>query len=240
MLKKERQNSILDIVKSRKYCTVQFLAKQLFVAPITIRRDLTEMEFAGLITRCYGGATVPQYENREIPFEIRNRSNFSTKEKLAKKASQLINDGDVVFLDASSTVSHITEYLTAEQNVTIITNSTLIFEKLKEKHIRCYLTGGMPVENSYALVGSIAEQTLSGLYANICFFSAQGIDENGIVSDQSESESTLRKLMIEHSRKKYFLFDGSKYRKRFAFKICAAQNLSGVITELNDISFECK
>ena len=240
MLKKERQNSILDIVKARKYCTVQFLAKQLFVAPITIRRDLTEMELAGLITRCYGGVTVPEHENREIPFEIRNKNNYSTKEKLAKKASRLISDGDVVFLDASSTVSHITEYLTAEQNVTVITNSTLIFEKLKEKHIRCYLTGGMPVENSYALVGSIAEQALSGLYANICFFSAQGIDENGIVSDQSESESALRKLMIEHARKNYFLFDGSKYRKRFAFKICAAQNLSGVITELNDISFECK
>ena len=87
MLKKERQNNIFDIIKERKYCTVNFLSKQLFVAPITIRRDLTEMEFAGLITRCYGGATVPEYENREVPFEIRNKSNFSTKEKIAKKAS---------------------------------------------------------------------------------------------------------------------------------------------------------
>lgn len=238
MLKLERQNSILEIVKARKYCTVQFLSRELYVAPITVRRDLTEMESAGLITRCFGGATVPEYENREVPFEVRNKNNFSVKEKLAQRASTLINEGDVVFLDASSTVSHITEYLSPEQNITVITNSTLISEKLKGKRIRCYLTGGMPVENSHALVGSIAEQTLAGLYANICFFSAQGIDENGFISDHSELESALRKRMISNSQKQYFLFDGSKYKKRFAFKICSVKELSGIITDLQDASFE--
>lgn len=240
MFKKERQDNILNIIRSRKYCTVEYLSKQLFVAPITVRRDLTEMEAMGLITRCYGGATVPEYENREIPFEIRNKSNFSAKETLAKKAAKCITDGDVVFLDASSTVSHITKYISEEQNITVITNSTFVAEKLKEKHILCYLTGGRPVENSYALVGSIAEQTLSGLYANICFFSAQGIDENGIISDQSESESALRKIMIKNAQKQYFLFDSSKYSKRFAFAICTAQEISGIITDLDDISFKIR
>lgn len=238
MIKKERQDRILNIVKSRKYCTVEFLSKQLFVAPITIRRDLIQMESAGLITRCYGGATVPEHENREVPFEIRNKNNYIIKEKLAKRASKLICSGDVVFLDASSTVSHITEYLTPEQDLTVITNSTLIAEKLKEKHIRCYLTGGMLIENSHALVGRIAEQALQGLYANICFFSAQGIDENGTVSDQSEAESSLRCLMINNSKKQYFLFDSSKYNKRFAFKICDAKDISDVITDINDLSFK--
>ena len=238
MLKKERQNTILEIIKFRKYCTVNFLSEKLFVAPITIRRDLTEMESVGLVVRCYGGATIPEYENREVPFEVRDKNNFNIKENLAKRAARLIKTGDIVFLDASSTVSHITEQLGTEQNLTVITNSTLVAEKLREKHIRCYLTGGMPVENSHALVGSIAEQSLSGLYANLCFFSAQGIDENGIISDQSEAESSLRRLMIENSQKQYFIFDGSKYNKRFAFKICTTQELSGVITDLKDISFK--
>ena len=237
MLKKERQDRVLELIKSRKYCTVNFLSGQLFVAPITIRRDLYEMESAGLITRCYGGATIPEYENREVPFEIRNKSNFSVKERLAKKAAKHIRTGDVVFLDASSTVSHIVEHLSAEQKITVVTNSTLVAEKLKEKRVRCYLTGGMPVETSHALVGSIAEQTVAGLYANVCFFSAQGIDENGVISDQSESETALRKLMIENSKKQYFLFDGSKYGKRFAFTVCNARTVTDVITDLPDVAF---
>lgn len=237
MIKKERQNNILNIIKDRKYCTVNYLSKQLFVAPITIRRDLTEMELTGLITRCYGGATIPEHENREIPFEVRNKNNFSVKEKLAQRAAEQICTGDVVFLDASSTVSHVTEYLSAEQNLTVITNSTFVADKLKRKHIRCYLTGGMPVENSHALIGSIAEQTVAGLYANICFFSAQGIDSDGTISDQSEAETSLRKLMIKNSKKQCFLFDGSKYNKRFAFKICSSQDISDIITDLRNVSF---
>ncbi len=238
MIKKERQDAILKIIKDRKYCTINYLSKQLFVAPITIRRDLTEMETAGVVTRCYGGATIPEHENREVPFEIRNKNNSSVKEKLAKKASKLITNGDVVFLDASSTVSHMTKYISEEQNLTVITNSTLIAEKLKGKHIICYLTGGRPVENSYSLVGSIAEKTVSDLYANICFFSAQGIDENGMISDQSESESSLRRLMLKNSKKQFFLFDGSKYNKRFAFRICTTQDISGIITDLDDMHFK--
>ncbi len=238
MIKIERQETILKIIRERKYCTVNYLSKQLFVAPITVRRDLTEMEEAGLVARCFGGATIPEYENREVPFEIRNKSNASIKEKLAKKAAKLITNGDVVFLDASSTVSHITKFISEEQNLTVITNSTLIAEKLKEKHIICYLSGGRPVENSYALVGSIAEKTVSDLYANICFFSAQGIDKDGVISDQSEVESSLRRLMLKNSKKQYFVFDGSKYNKRFAFKVCAAQEISDIITDLDDISFK--
>ncbi len=238
MLKKERQEQILNIIKMRKYCTVIFLSNQLFVAPITIRRDLAEMESAGLIMRCYGGATIPEYENREIPFEVRNKNNFSIKEDLSKRAVKLISTGDVVFLDASSTVSHIIEFLSPRQNLTVITNSMFVAEKAKEKQIRCYLTGGMPIENSYALVGSIAEQSIAGLYANICFFSAQGIDAEGVISDQSEAETALRKLMIKNSQKQYFLFDSSKYSKRLAFSVCSAKEISGVITDLNGITFE--
>lgn len=237
MIKKERQDAIFKIVRERKYCTVNYLSKQLFVAPITIRRDLKEMETAGLVVRCYGGATVPEHENREVPFELRSKSNAPIKETLAKKAAMLITDGDVVFLDASSTVSHLTKYLSEDMNITVITNSTLVAEKLKEKRITCYLTGGMSVENSYALVGSLAEKAVAELYANICFFSAQGIDADGVISDQSELESALRRLMVKNSKKQYFLFDGSKYKKRFAFKICTAQDISSTITDLEDLPF---
>lgn len=237
MLKKERQNAMLEMLKERKYCSVRFLSKQLYVAPMTVRRDLSQLESEGLLTRCYGGAAIPDYENREVPFELRNKSNLPVKEKLAKRAAALIHNGDVVFLDASSTVNLITEHLSPEQNLTVITNSTLVAQRLKEKHIRCYLTGGMPVENSYALVGSIAEKCLADLHANICFFSAQGIDETGCISDQSEAETALRRLFIQNSGKQYFLFDGSKYGKRFAFKICSASDITGVITDRTDISF---
>lgn len=237
MLKKERKELIYQTIKERKYCTVSYLAKKFFVAPITVRRDLCEMEEAGLVLRCYGGASVPEHQNRDVPFELRNRSNFSAKEALAKKAASLVSSGDVLFLDSSSTVSHIVEHLSSKQNITIVTNSTLIAEKAREKHIRCYLSGGKTTENSYALTGEIAIKTLSDFYANICFFSSQAIDQNGIITDQSERETAIRQVMIKNSAKQFFIFDSSKFSKRQTFKLCSTDDISGVITDLENCPF---
>lgn len=235
MLKKERQNTIMEILKERNFCTVRYLSDRLYAAPITIRRDLETLEKAGLVERCYGGVGLPSHENREVPFEVRNRSNFSAKEAIAKQAVSYVHNGDVVFMDASSTVSHMIEYLTPEQNLTVITNSILVAEKMQEKRIRVYLTGGMPVENSHALVGSIAEQTVTGIFANVCFFSAQGVDADGNVSDQSEAETALRRRMLANSQKQVFLFDSSKYEKRFAFRLCNLSEITAAVTDQPEV-----
>lgn len=230
MLTSERQNQILEMIQTKKYCTVDFLAKHFFVAPITIRRDLTCLEAAGLVKRCHGGASLPEHQNREVPYDLRARTNPSVKAELGRRAAALLKAGDTVFMDASSTVRHIVDYIYPEQNLTIITNSMKVMEKLTEKHIRCYLTGGMLLENSFALVGKVAEKTLTDLYADICFFSSQGITEDGIVTDFSEAETSLRHLMIRNSRHRVFLFDDSKLGKRFLFKVCDTSEVDDFIT----------
>ncbi len=239
MIKTERQNKILEILESKKYCTVEFLAKYLYVAPITIRRDLTSLEAEGLLIRCYGGASLPEYQNREVPFDLRDRTNSSVKAELGKRAAALLQDGDTVFMDASSTVRHIIDYITPEQNLTIITNSIKALDKLKEKHIRCYLTGGMLLENSFALIGNIAEKTVSELYADVCFFSTQGITQEGLITDYSEAETRLRCLMMEHAKRRVYMFDSSKLGKRFLLKVCEAGDIDDFVTDA-EIEFATK
>lgn len=231
MLKKERQDQILQILNEKRYCTVSYLAKKLYVANITVRRDLEEMEKTGLLQRCHGGAALQDYENREVPFEVRDKENHSAKDTIAKKAVKLIHDGDTVFLDASSTASHLLNYIDGDRNLTIITNSIYNLEKLRGRGIRCYLTGGALLENSHALVGKLAEETVSSLYADICFFSSQGITEEGVITDFSEDETRLRKLMIANAGKSVFLYDHSKIGKRFLFKVCDADSLYATITD---------
>lgn len=230
MLKNERQDQILKYLTEKQYATVSFLAGKLYVAPITIRRDLEEMEQAGLLKRCHGGASALEYQNREVPFELREKTNASAKDQIAQKAVGLLREGDTVFLDASSTAAHLTDYITPEQNLTIITNSVHVLEKLRGRRIRCYLTGGMLLENSHALVGNLAEETVRSMYADICFFSSQGITEDGVITDFSEDETRLRRCMIQNARKSVFLYDQTKLGKRFLFRLCAVDTLYAAIT----------
>jgi DeoR family lactose phosphotransferase system repressor len=232
LIKKERQDAILSTLNRKQFCSVSELAKQLYVAPITVRRDLMEMEASGLLKRCHGGASVVDYANREVPYELRSRENASAKARIAKKAVHLIHHGDTVFLDASTTVAHMADYIDAQLELTIITNSIRVLEKLRGKGMRCYLTGGMLLENSSALVGRIAEDAVSALYADICFFSSQGITDEGIITDFSEDETRLRKCMLANAKKKIFLYDQSKLGKQFLFKVCSQDELTAVITDL--------
>ena len=231
MFKSERQSHILQILEEKRFCTVKFLADHLYVAPITIRRDLMEMENAGLLKRSHGGAAIQDHKNREVPFAVRDRENTEAKNKIAKLAACLIKDGNTVFMDASSTVGHLANYLEPEQNLTIITNSIRMLDKLKGKKIKCYLTGGMLLENSHALVGTLAESSVSSLYADICFFSSQGISEDGVITDFSEDETRLRKCMIKHAKKSVFLADKSKFGKTFMFRVCHTDDIYQVISD---------
>ena len=231
MLKKERQKLIMEKLEERKFCTVGYLAKELYFAPVTIRRDLAEMEKKGLLSRCHGGAAIDDSQNRTIPFEVREKSNSGVKAELGKRAARLINHGDVVFLDASSTVAHITDHIFADQNLTVITNSIKILDRLRGKNVKCYLTGGKLLENSYALVGCLAENTIATLYADIFFFSSQGITEDGIITDYADDETTLRRLMIRNSAKSVFVCDKSKLGNRYLFKVADASELYAVIAD---------
>lgn len=231
MIKHERQAQILQVLREKHYCTVSYLASTLYVSNITIRRDLDQMERNGLVQRCHGGVMLPEHQNREVPFAVRDKENSTAKDVIARKAVKLIHDGDTVFLDASSTVSHLLDHIDADRNLTIITNSIYNLEKLRGKGIRCYLTGGALLENSHALVGKLAEETINSLYADICFFSSQGISEDGIVTDFSEDETRLRRLMIANAGKSVFLYDHSKIGKRFLFKVCEAEQLYSTITD---------
>lgn len=230
MIKMERQEKILHLLNEKRYATVSDLAKTLYVANITVRRDLEEMEHSGLLQRCHGGAMLLEHENREVPFAVRDKENSLAKNQIARKAAELIHDGDTVFLDASSTASHIVDHIDGKKNLTIITNSIHVMEKLRGRDVRCYLTGGVLLENSHALVGRIAEETISTLYADICFFSSQGVTEEGIVTDFSEEETRLRKCMIKNAKKSIFLYDRSKLGKRFLFTVCQLELLAGSIT----------
>ncbi len=237
MIQNERLNKILDLLEKEKFCTTESLAKRLYVVPITIRRDLKLLEQDGLITRCHGGASIMTHDNRNVPYIVRENSNNHVKLGLAKEAVKYIHTGDTVLLDASSTASFIAERLPTDRNLTVITNSIKVCEILSNKSVKTYCIGGRLVENSYAFVGSVAEEALSGMSANVLFFSSQGISEKGVISDFSEEETQLRRRMLACAERKYFVCDSSKIGKEFLFHVCSFQDIDGIICD-KELCFE--
>ena len=231
MIGYERQQKILEYLDGRKSATIRELATALYTSEASIRRDIQALEASGFVNKIYGGVILSKYQNTVVPMGLRDGDHSTVKEELAKRAAQMIKDGDTVILDASSTVRRIVKYMGHLRNVKIITHNLSIISECEYPDVRLYCTGGTYSPHNHAFIGPSAENYLRGISADILFFSSQGITEDGIISDVSEEESAIRRVMIEHSKKRYFLCDSSKLGVQKMFKLCHKDDLTGVICD---------
>ena len=227
----ERQEQIVEILEKRKSISVTKLAQLLYVSQPTVRRDLGVLEQQGKVQRTHGGVVLRKASDLEIPLMFREDQNNPAKKRIAEKAAKHINDGDVIFLDASSTASHLVPYLEKFNDIIVVTNSPKTSMLLGERNIKNYCTGGLLLMHSVAYVGNEAERFVSGINADVLFFSSRGYTENGIITDSSEQEVAMKKAMLKNAEKSFYLCDNSKKNKKYAFNICGTKDVCEIITE---------
>ena len=227
----ERQTEILNILEKNKSISVSKLSEILYVSAPTVRRDLTILERQGRVLRTHGGVVLKQTAEKEIPLILREDQNSSSKKIIAQKAIQHINNGDVIFLDASSTVAHMIPYLKNFKDIVVVTNSPQTSIRLGNENIKNYCTGGLLLLHSIAYVGSDAEKFISNINANIFFFSSRGYVENENITDSSIEESAIKKAMLKNSEKSFYLCDNSKKNKKYIYNICNTKDVTEIITE---------
>lgn len=233
MLHKEREQEILNILKAESgFVTVQYLCNALYASESSIRRDLKALEQQGLVKRSYGGASLVVSFSNIVTFNHRTRQNTAAKREIAKKAAALIKDGDIVFLDQSSTAFYLANELIDRSDLTIVTNNIEILMLLSHSGIRLISSGGrLSDENRVCLIGSDAQQTFENIYADIMFFSVKALCEDGTVTDCSREEVVVRQTMLKNANKTVLLCDSSKFGGKAAFKQCRLEELDVLISE---------
>ncbi len=228
MLQAERQEQILDLLRQKDALRVQQIAQALYTSEATVRRDLAYLEAHGLVRRVYGGVML---EKQNLPLDLRLNENAAAKKEIAERASELLFDGCSIFLDASSTAAHLLPYLTKYENLTVITNSHRAIEFMLQNKLHFICTGGRMIASNQAYVGPIAEAMLENLCVDLAFFSSQGICEDGEITDASEEETLLRRVVLRRAKRSVFLCDSSKAGKRFLYRLGNLSDMSDVITD---------
>lgn len=232
-MNKEREKFILKKILAEKRVEVKSLAKEMYASEPSIRRDLVSLERQGLIRRVHGGAIIEEDANSEmrIPFLLRELEQSDEKLICAKRAAELVSDGDVIFLDSSSSAYNIIPFLALKSRLTVVTNGVKTLEKAGEyNNIKAISTGGDYIPACCALVGESATETVQEYNANIMFFSCRGLSEEGKLTDFSREEDGVRKAMMKNSQKVYFLCTDDKIGKEYFHNICNIRDIDGVIS----------
>ena len=231
MLNLERQNEIMALLRERKSMTVRALAELLFTSESTVRRDLSELERAGKVRRTFGGVVLEETLTKEVPRLLRQTQNHEAKQKIAQKARAYLSNGKVIFLDASTTVAHLVPVLAEFSDLTVVTNSPSTSLELGNVGIRTFCTGGALLPSSQAFVGAPAEDFVRRFNADLMFFSSRGVTEDGRITDSSVEESRLRQVMMQHAKKKIYLYDTAKLGKEYMVNLCHIDEVDEVVNE---------
>lgn len=230
----QRQKQILNILNERSFITVQELSSLMFTSASSIRRDLTYLQNNGLVKRLHGGvSTVPPMAN-VASFYDRTHKNVKEKRFIAQKASILLKDGQTLLLDSSTTVTFLLPYIAKHQNITVFTNNLTTALQAIELGIQTHCLGGHAINGSTALSGPETFAALSGIMADVLFFSSQSLDNQGNISDATEEENYVRRIMLNSAKTRVFLCDSEKFRSRNTYSLC---NLNAADYAVFDVPF---
>lgn len=236
MLIGERQREIINIVNKKGSVTVDELSKRFKVSHITIRSDLQALHEEGKIIRTHGGALKITGAPYDLPISVKETKHQEEKYLIGKAAVELVRDGETIIIDSGSTTVELAKQIVEKpfRSLTVITNALNVAMVLShQSNIQVVMLGGTLRKMSYSMVGPLAEETLSQLYADTLFLGVDGFDTEYGLSTPDILEARLNRKMIEVSKKVILLTDSSKFGRRSLSFIAKPEAIDAVVTDSN-------
>lgn len=222
MLAEERKRAICEIVNQKKIAKVSELSKALNTTEATVRRDLDELQEKKLLRRTHGGAIA--IYSAGIEFSIRDLAikNMDSKQKIAQKAIDFIDDNDTVMLDGSSTVLELCKLMVkgSFKNIIVLTNAISVLTVLSQNpNITVLLIGGEYKSSIDSTIGGLAEKSIKDLRVDKTFIGINGIDHDYGYSITNFEEATIKKEMLRIAKQKFVLADFTKFGETYLAKV---------------------
>jgi len=232
VLNEERRRAILDLVNRDGRVLVADLSRQFETSQVTIRKDLESLHAHGLVHRTHGGA-LPSRDGALADPTLHEKEKLHRKEKMhiAQAAAAMVQEGQVIILDSGTTTTAVGRALRGFHNLTIITNAVNIAAELAGTDVELILTGGTLRNNSFSLVGPIAEDALRRLNADLLFLGVDGFDVHYGLSTPNLLEAKVNRVMAEISKVVVAVCDSSKFGRRSLSHILPTDDVHRVITD---------
>jgi len=207
----ERHNKIKEKLFKEKRVDVVELSEMFSVTEVTIRRDLDKLEQEGFLIKTYGGAVLSnEFAAKALKFEPSDNA-FDEKRLIGKIASQMLDNGEAIFLGSGTTCLEIARNI-KDKKLTVVTNDLLIgYELRNHAGIKIIVTGGDLIQATSTLVGAFALQALNGIYINKAFTEVKGINFDSCYTVDSHDEAILLQEVKRRSNELIIVADYTKF-----------------------------
>lgn len=179
--------------------------------------DLKELEKSGKLTMLAGGAVKMNSIVAELPISAKNVLQTKEKERIAELAAELINDGDVIYLDSGSTCTALLNKI-VNKRISIFTTNTSLFTISTDIQAEITILGGRYNPAISSINGPLTDTNIQYFNFEKAFLGANGVDAANGVSTPNLVEANKKREVLKNSSKTFLLCDSSKFHQSAAVK----------------------
>lgn len=228
----ERRQRIVDLVNNNMSVKVTSLAEVFDVSETTIRNDLDALEAEDRLRRVRGGAVPIEHDDRDSSPGPVNIANAQAKKRIARWAADMVEDGEAILLDASTTVLCMAPYLEKYRNLTIVTNGIDIARILAENPSNTVvLIGGVVSISGKSINTLIGTDSIANLKFHSAFVSGVGFTLEAGLTERSLEQARLKRTLMASANQTIALVDSSKLGKSGLAPLLDVSSISYLVTD---------
>lgn len=230
-MKENRRKYMGELIAQRRSMTMQELCDYFEVSMNTIRADVAYLVSTGAVQKVYGG--VQAVDQKQAPlFTSRLMQHTFQKQRIAAKAQQLIEDGDIIFVDAGTTTMHLIDYLDPRKHVTIITANLPVIQKAYDhENVELIVLPGTINRRTNSISGVCALEFLGRYQFNKAFMGVTNVSEDGRLNTSTYMEYEIKRNALLQSRKSYLLVDSAKFGAMGLMSYGKLDSMDAIITD---------
>lgn len=237
MLPLERRQNIVEQIAIDRSVRVINLSEKFHVTEETIRRDLEKLEKQGILKRTYGGAVIvegrDEGRSEEVSFMGRSKKNIESKIGMGQKVSEIVQDGDLIMMDSSTTSLEVAKKLINHKDLTIITNSMAILTAMVQYNkVNTVCTGGSLHRNALAFSGPIATKNINNYYADKVILSCKSMDMEKGIMEPNDFEADVKRAMIGTAEVVILVVDHTKFDRLSVARLYDFSIIDFVVTDI--------
>jgi DeoR/GlpR family transcriptional regulator of sugar metabolism len=228
----ERREQIVTLLDQVGRVSVTDLSERFGMSQATIRTDLDALAAQGLLVRTHGGAIAPNRSDLELSFDVRRRLHSTQKHRIGAAAASMVEDGEAIALDASTTALALATQIKGRRELTIITNGIFIaLALLDAPGITVLMPGGFLRRDSVSLVGAEGHEFIKQFNLQRGFFGAKGLTLEEGLTDVNSAEVAIKRNLVAEAKQVIAIVDSSKWGRVGFASFASIDQVDYVITD---------
>jgi DeoR family glycerol-3-phosphate regulon repressor len=227
-----RQSDLLHQVSSAGSMSVEALAERFGVTLQTVRRDVTLLAEAGLLTRFHGGVRVPSSTVENIAYRQRQQLNLLAKQGIARAVAAAVPNGCSLIINIGTTTECIARELLRHKGLRVVTNNLNVAAILSDNpDCEVMVAGGTVRTRDRGIVGEVTVDFMRQFKVDIGLIGISGVEADGTLRDFDVHEVEVSRAIIEHSREVWLAADHSKFNRPAMVELAPLSRLDRLFTD---------